>query len=143
MIQTLMTTTDIFNRPYYDLPIIDDWQTKKDHNGNKIQYLNAPIAFDIETSSFYDNGNKRGIMYLWSFAIEQNLYFGRTWSDFLNLINNITTLYDTNPQRRVIVYVHNLSYEFAFLCKWFDWYDTFCANLRRPIYAITTSGIDL
>ena len=34
--------------------------------GEKTKYLNIPISFDIETSSFYDtDGNKTAIMYIW------------------------------------------------------------------------------
>jgi hypothetical protein len=35
-------------------------------NNKKIEYINIPIAFDIETTSFYNaSGEKQSTMYAW------------------------------------------------------------------------------
>ena len=49
----------------------------------KIDYYNIPCAFDIETSSFYDNGQKAGCMYIWMFSIDDHIIIGRTWDEFI------------------------------------------------------------
>ena len=118
-------------------------------------YYNLAMSFDIETSSFYEDKNgviytnddyrklkhtvkadKKAIMYIWQFAIEDNVIIGRTWNDFLYFCKK---LYDflNLKERYIIVYVHNLSYEFQFICKWFNWVDIFADSERKPIKAMT------
>ena len=118
-------------------------------------YYNIAMSFDIETSSFYEDKNgiiytndeykklknqvkaeKKAIMYIWQFAIEDNVIIGRTWNDFLFFCKK---LYDflNLKERYIIVYVHNLSYEFQFICKWFNWIDIFADSERKPIKAMT------
>lgn len=118
-------------------------------------YYNIAMSFDIETSSFYEDKNgviytnddyrklkhtvkaeKKAIMYIWQFAIEENVIIGRTWNDFLFFCKK---LYDflNLKERYIVVYVHNLSYEFQFICKWFNWIDIFADSERKPIKAMT------
>ena len=118
-------------------------------------YYNIAMSFDIETSSFYEDKNgviytndeykklknqvkaeKKAIMYIWQFAIKDNVIIGRTWNDFLYFCKK---LYDflNLKERYIIVYVHNLSYEFQFICKWFNWIDIFADSERKPIKAMT------
>ena len=118
-------------------------------------YYNLAMSFDIETSSFYEDKNgviytnddyrklkytvkadKKAIMYIWQFAIEENVIIGRTWNDFLYFCKK---LYDylNLKERYIVVYVHNLSYEFQFICKWFNWIDIFADSERKPIKAMT------
>ena len=120
-------------------------------------YYNLAMSFDIETSSFYEDKNgviytnddyrklkntvkaeKKAIMYIWQFAIEENVIIGRTWNDFLYFCKK---LYDylNLKERYIVVYVHNLSYEFQFICKWFNWVDIFADSERKPIKAMTDS----
>ena len=116
---------------------------------NKL-YYNLPCSFDIETSSFYEtrtgviytnddykksnrtDGNKKAIMYIWQFAITDNVIYGRTWQEFLYFID---CLYNFLNLEKIylVVYVHNLSYEFQFICKWFKWVDIFADSERKPI----------
>lgn len=118
-------------------------------------FYNLATSFDIETSSFYEDKNgviytnddyrklrhnvkaeKKAIMYIWQFAIEENVIIGRTWNDFLYFCKK---LYDflNLKERYIVVYVHNLSYEFQFICRWFNWIDVFADSERKPIKAMT------
>ena len=118
-------------------------------------YYNIAMSFDIETSSFYEDKNgviytndeykklknqvkaeKKAIMYVWQFAIEENVIIGRTWNDFLYFCKKLYDYLDLE-KRYIIVYVHNLSYEFQFICKWFNWIDIFADSERKPIKATT------
>ena len=101
----------------------------------KTTFLNVPFSFDIETSSFYDNGNKKAIMYIWQFAIKDNVIMGRTWNEFNTLIEKIKNILNLNKHRKIIVYIHNLSYEFQFLYKRFNITDVFADSERKPIKA--------
>lgn len=101
----------------------------------KIDYLNVPAAFDIETSSFYDSGEKRAIMYFWMFGINNHIVTGRTWDEFKTLLLLVQTKLNLSENRRLVVYVHNLAYEFQFIRKHFNWNDVFLLDERKPVYA--------
>lgn len=85
---------------------------------------------------------KRSIMYIWQFAINGHVIIGRTWSEFLDMIDSITKRLETSKYRRLLVYVHNLQYELQFCRFLFKWSKVFAIDTRKPIYAITESGIE-
>ena len=109
----------------------------------KVKYLSAVISFDIETSSFYDAGEKRAIMYCWQSLIDNDLFImGRTYDDMRLYFELLTEAFDTSDDTRTIVWVHNLGYEFQFIRKWIEWSKVFAVDKRTPVYAVTTSGIE-
>lgn len=108
----------------------------------KIEYINAPASFDIESTSFSLNGEKYATMYIWQFGINGVVTFGRTWDEFVTLIDEICAEYELSKNRRLIVYIHFFSFEFQFMRKWFEWEDVFSIDDRKPIYAVTKTGIE-
>lgn len=111
--------------------------------GKGIFYYNVPAAFDIETSSFINpNQEKCGIMYHWQFGINGRCIVGRTWQEFKDLLSYISKELELNEKRRLIVYVHNLKYEFQFMRKHFNWLKVFNLDERKPVYAIADNGIE-
>ena len=108
----------------------------------KIKYFNVPASFDIETTSFYANGEKTAIMYEWTFGIFGAVIIGRTWDEFITMINTLVSELKLNDEKRLIIYVHNLGYEFQFMRKHFNWMKIFAIDTRKPIYAITDQGIE-
>ena len=108
----------------------------------KIKYFNVPASFDIETSSVQSSGLKMSLTYEWSFGINGIVTVGRTWEEYEELIRNVENLFGTSENVRLIVYVHNLSYEFQFMRKIFEWDKVFSLDVRKPVYAITKTGIE-
>lgn len=108
----------------------------------KLYYCNYPISFDIETSSFYDHGEKVVITYLWCVAVYDRIYYGRTWDDFMYFMKTLSDGLELNDKRVLVVYVHNLSYEFQFMRKLYDWDKVFALSERKVIYARTVTGIE-
>lgn len=108
----------------------------------QIYYYNTANSFDIETSSYLVNGQKCANMYMWEVMLHRYRFKGRTWSDFIELINELSNMLETSINRRLVIYVHNLSYEFQFMCKHFQWYKVFSLSNRKIVYAITESGIE-
>ena len=133
-------------------------------NNKGIFYFNCPCAFDIETSSFYvDNGvvvdykkkmdiinnvdadynpEKVAIMYIWQFGINGRIIIGRTWKEFFTMLNFIADYLRLDKKRRLIIYVHNLGFEFQFMYQWVKWEKVFAIELRKPIYAIVENYIE-
>lgn len=108
----------------------------------KTQYYNVPCAFDIETSSFYQNERKVAIMYIWTFGIYDKIVIGRTWDEFVELLEKVSEILHTDKTLRLVCYIHNLPYEFQWIRKWLTWEKVFATAEREPIYALTTNGIE-
>lgn len=102
----------------------------------KITYYNVPCAFDIEVSSFYYREEKCACMYIWQFGILNWVTYGRTWDEFEMFMSVLSTVLGLNTQRRLVVYVHNLAYEWQFIRKRIEWDKTFFLDMRKPVYAV-------
>lgn len=128
-------------------------------NSKGVYTCNVPCSFDIETSSFYvidgktytwgelsteelERAQKAANMYVWQFGINGYCIVGRTWDEFTKMMEVISTELGLNEKRKLIVYVHNLSYEFQFIRKRFTWNKVFANAERTPIYALTTQGVE-
>lgn len=101
-------------------------------------------------SVFYDNmpghhdeiDDKRAIMYVWQVAINGTVIIGRTWEEFINLCTEISQEFCLCDSRRMIFWVHSLAYEFGFIKDLFKWSKVFAAKQRKPIFALSTLGIE-
>ena len=111
------------------------------HSGKKLLYCNTPASFDIETSSFYVEGEKEpekcAIMYIWQFGINGAVIYGRTWKEFLDTLSAIVNYFNLSMTKRIIIYVHNLGFEFQFIKDHFAWDKVFSLKTRVPIYAVS------
>lgn len=127
---------------HYSTLQLKDYNTIK--TNKKIEYLNIESAFDIETSSIYVGSEKSAFMYIWMFGIGygEPVYYGRTWQEFQELTDTLTENLQLSRDKRLVIYVHNLSYEFQFMRNYFDWLQVFAISERKPIKAVTTSGIE-
>lgn len=78
-------------------------------------------------------------MYIWSVDLNGLCFYGRTWNEYVELTERLEkVLCLTELNLELIIYVHNLGYEFQFMRNWFSWSDVFARNVRKPIKA--TSG---
>ena len=134
-------------------------------NSKGVYYYNVPCSFDIETTSFYRDEagcqysyeqlqklqghtgkkiklEKVATMYVWQWGINGNVIVGRTWSEFVDMMQTVVETLGLNEKRRLICYVHNLAYEFQFIRERFTWNKVFSIDLRKPIYAITNTFIE-
>lgn len=126
-----------------DLSVNDSMMVSKQENKETIKLYNVPVAFDIETTSFYLNDDtKAATMYEWTFGINGNVIIGRTWDEFFNMLDAVVQHLNLSLNKRLVVYVHNLSFEFQFIRKWFKWAKVFAVDTRKPVYAITENGIE-
>lgn len=102
-----------------------------DVKGTKTKFDNTIYTFDIETTTYlildgeilegvkYKDLNEKkqersvaqSLMYIWQFSINDIVYYGRTWKEFIDFMNKVNEFV---PFRKY-VFVHNLSFEFHFL----------------------------
>ncbi len=106
-------------------------------------YINVPFSFDIETSSFYQGNEKRATMYMRGFGINGKVIIGRTREEFTTFIYTLSTKLGLNEDKRIIIYVHNLAYEFEWIMKRLPFDKVFALDKRQVCYCeCSTLGIE-
>ena len=95
---------------FHKCPIVKN--RKGNPAGKKRHYIGITTAFDIETTLIDDI--EQSVMYIWQWQFgEDYTVIGRTWDEFLDLQNRVRLAIPADHW--LVVYVHNLSYEFQFL----------------------------
>ena len=100
--------------------------------GKKV-YYNLPCSLDIETSSYIKDGEKYAIMYIWQMCIFGVCIYGRTYEQLQYTFDILKKLYCADGER-IIVYVHNLSYDSHFILKWLNVTNIFATDKHEPLY---------
>lgn len=94
----------------YEIPLVKrkpgNQRTKK-----RTKYKDLITAFDIETTRLVDI--EQSIMYIWQWQFgDEYTVVGRTWEQFEVFQRKLANILDDSV---LVVFVHNLSYEFQFL----------------------------
>lgn len=110
--------------------------------GKNTKISNVASVFDIEATSFYNGEEKQCCMYAWVFGLNGRCIRGRTWAEFVDVIDKLIEVYDLSLEKRLVIYVHNLAYEFQWFKRYFEWENVFSLDTRKPIYAVTKNGIE-
>ena len=136
-----------FNSPvfrWYDnavlpWPMPEARTIKLKHNKEEFEYYQLYCGFDIETTN-YEVGDKHvGFMYHWQFSIASDssgiVFTGRTWSEFLHFMAALENEYKLSREKRLIIWVANLGFEFQYIRKYFEWdpEDFFAREERHPM----------
>ena len=123
----------------------------KESKKRGITYLDIPCAFDIETTNIYEreaDGTIRpdprpfAFMYHWQFCLDDQVCFGRTWNEFLFLLNELQRRMDLDDRRRLVIWCHNLDFETQFFRRFVDIKDGFYKDERQPLYCVIAGGIE-
>lgn len=109
-----MARYDISNFPIEEYRKIGYQKRRRGNQGIKTKksYRDIIITFDIETSliPFTDHSH----MYIWQMQVGAiGTVFGRTWGEFKEFIGAL--ILDMKEDEYIVIYVHNLSFEFQFL----------------------------
>ena len=104
-------------------------------------WLNIPVSFDTENSSFRDNeGSPVGLNYIWMFGVGEGktatVIYGRWLEEFRALTVSVNEFL-SETRSRIICYVHFLKYDFSFIKKWLHWDTVFLHGNREPLYAVS------
>lgn len=144
-------------RPDQYIPgTIGEMKVQKRKRGNqktkkRTKYKDRLFAFDIETTRLTGaqhprflskkGENEVAIMYVWMFHFN-HLYtiVGRTWAEFHRFLTQIRDELDEDES--VVIWVHNLSYEFQFLraIYHFSSDEVFCLKSRKILKATMWGG---
>lgn len=113
---------------------------RKSKSRQKWFYKDMVCSFDIETSivPYIEQSS----LYMWQLqlGLENATIVGRTWDEFREFVDIIDDTLDYNE--RVVIYVHNLSYEFQFLRGVFNFANetVFCLDSREILKCTLLGG---
>lgn len=122
-------------------------------------YLNIAAAFDIETTTvdplngkkpMDEKGRRRtriegeipfAFMYHWQFCLKESVIFGTKWEEFFEFLERLTEELELK-KNILVVYVHNLGFEFQFMKDFLNLSNFFAKGKRKPLRFLhtTTSG---
>lgn len=99
-------------------------------------------VIDIIRPKYDDDADKCAIMYVWQLAINGRVIIGRTWEDFIYVLEKISEHHHLHSKRKMIIYVHNLAFEFQFMRTYFNWVKVFATAPRKPLFALCDLGFE-
>ena len=88
---------------------------KKGSKSNKVEICERWISLDTETSWNHDEENPISWIYQWAFKFGDYIATGRTPQEFILELKKIYNEYELNENRKIIIFVHNLSYDIQYL----------------------------
>lgn len=128
----------------YDMPDFPrSYETfMKKHEKRYISYIEIVSTFDIETTTIVNkNDGYKAFMYQWQFCINGNVIFGRRWEEFFQLLKKLRNFFELSDTKRLVVYVHNLAYEFEFIKDFLNVSEMFAKDRKKPLYFVA-DGIE-
>ena len=123
----------------------------KESKKRGISYLEIPCAFDIETTNVYKRDSEGQVMseprpyafmYHWQFCFDDEVVFGRTWEEFVKLIHSLESNLNLSLKNRIVVWVHNLGFEWQFMRNFLEYEDGFFLEEKTPAKILTKGGIE-
>lgn len=102
---------------------------KPGQNGTMV-YADCICSFDIETTRIEER--EQSIMYVWQWAFEETVVYGRTWEQFRRFMRLVK---ERLGDMHLMCFIHNASYEFQFLSGiyHFNDYEVFCTDSRKVL----------
>lgn len=121
---------------------------KQEGKSNVTYYCDDIMTLDIETTSAWLKNNKvigyekghesdywnslqpLALPYIWQFSLNDEVFYGRDFIDFKKVLDDLN-----KRSCKIIIWVHNLSYEFHFLSNILKWGSVFAKTPHKPIKA--------
>jgi hypothetical protein len=124
------------------LPLLDYKPTTAFQRGKHVEYIDTTCTFDIETT----NGDADGFAYSFQTCIGGLVIVPRYFEDWAELIETLCDKWRVTEKRKLIIYVHNLGYEFTYLIqlltlRWGDCKALYTKS-RKPLTLEFSNGIE-
>lgn len=111
----------------------------------KYKYFDKIVTFDIESTSYVVGNSKTNKhkpkkyawMYVAALSIDGVIKHFRSWKDVKEYFDFLNNLSVWNGNRRILIWVHNLSFEFQFMKAFLELTEVFCRkahNVLRCVY---------
>lgn len=116
------------------------------YNKHDIEYFNIGAAFDIETTTIRGD-NPFAFMYIWQFAVKSYddtilVTYGRTWEEWEQFFFDLSRALDLSDKKRLVIYVHNLYYEWQFMHNFGKFSEVFARKPRHVLKCFWNYGFE-
>lgn len=105
----------------FDIEVTSAWI---DENGKIIGYRKG------ESADYWNNLQHLSLCYIWQFSFNDTVYYGRELRDFEQVLK------DLPKDMEIVIWVHNLSYEFHFLNNFLKWKSVFARTPHKPMKCV-------
>lgn len=124
------------------LPLLDYKPTTVFQRGKHVEYIDVTCTFDIETT----NSDEDGFAYSFQTCIGGLVVVPRYFEYWAELIETLCDKWRVTEKRKLIIYVHNLGYEFTYLIqlltlRWGDCKALYTKS-RKPLTLEFSNGIE-
>lgn len=146
--RAVYTTRYAYTVPEYIAKLKSEvWKDTKQTPG----YCTSFGCFDIESTTVQANKIKSDVkikedytayMYCWQYCERGNVIFGNTWGEYLALLLALCDFYHINKNNKMVIYVHNLSYEYQFLYSFVNFTRVFATKKRKVLKATQNEMIE-
>lgn len=124
------------------LPLLDFKPTTAFQRGKHVEYIDVTCTFDIETT----NSDADGFAYSFQTCIGGLVVVPRYFEDWAELIETLCDKWRVTEKRKLIIYVHNLGYEFTYLIqlltlRWGDCKALYTKS-RKPLTLEFANGVE-
>ena len=109
-------------------------------SSQKYYYVDIITAFDIETTYIKEIDNS--VMYIWQWQFgDKCTVIGRSWYELRLFLYELKEILHDN---KLVIFVHNLSFEFQYLSGVFDFApdDVFCMDRRKVLKATLNDSFE-
>lgn len=102
----------------------------------KCAYLNADFGVDIETTSFYHDGEKYAYPYIFMINMCGKYIYCRYIEELAEIFQHLKQRYSLNNRRRILMFIHNQSFEFQFFRDICDFDEVFARTPLKPLKSL-------
>lgn len=110
------------------------------------KYMSLIATYDIESTTIKDVARPFGFMYIWTMELDGFSIYGNTWREFTGFLRRLIDFFDLSDDRRLIIWVQNLSFEMQFITPFlvrdFESVSVFATDTRKPIKLVVHDGIE-
>lgn len=110
--------------------------------GKHVEYVDTTCTFDIETT----NGDADGFAYSFQTCVGGVVVVPRYFEDWAEMVETLCNKWRVTDKRKLVLYVHNLGYEFTYLIqlltlRWGDCKALYTKS-RKPLTLEFSNGIE-
>lgn len=112
------------------------------HARPKPNYVDVTCTFDIETT----NTDTDGFAYSYQMCVGGAVVVPRYFEDWADIVETLVNKWGVTEKKRLVIFVHNLGYEFTYLIqllcdRWGDCKALYTKS-RKPLYLEFSNGVE-
>ena len=92
----------------------------KGRSKDPVYYLKQPAFLDTETSHNHNEDDPIGWIYQWCLEFNGQYLIGRKPRELVAHIKQLSDYYELNDKKRLVIYIHNASYDMTYLYKFMN-----------------------